>query len=102
MAAGIVAVSMTAPAFSSTFAASCSRANTSGAMPSPASSPMMPIRNPSTPRSSTSTSDGAGDGMEVESSGSCPPMTSSSNAASCTVVANGPIWSSDDAKATSP
>src|SRR5438128_1816262 len=29
-------------------------------------------------------------------------MTSSSSAASATVVANGPIWSSDDAKATRP
>ena len=45
---------------------------------------------------------GAGPGIEVESVGSWPPITSSSAAASATVVANGPIWSRVDAKATSP
>ena len=34
--------------------------------------------------------------------GSWPPITSSSNAASSTVAANGPIWSSDEANAMSP
>ena len=32
-------------------------------------------------------------GIDVESIGSWPPMTSSTSAASATVVANGPIWS---------
>ncbi len=36
------------------------------------------------------------------SNGSCPAKTSKSSAASSTVVANGPIWSSELAKATSP
>ena len=40
--------------------------------------------------------------MEVESIGSWPAITSSSAAASATVVANGPIWSRLDAKATRP
>ncbi len=47
-------------------------------------------------------SPGAAWGIEVESAGSWPAMTSSSEAASATVAANGPIWSSDEAKATSP
>ena len=38
----------------------------------------------------------------VESRGSWPAMTPSSMAASSTSRASGPIWSSDEAKATSP
>ena len=60
------------------------------------------MRKPSTPRSSTSSNEAAGPGMEVESSGSWPPMTSRHSAESYTVDENGPIWSSDEAKATSP
>jgi hypothetical protein len=40
--------------------------------------------------------------MDVESAGSCPPMTSVTRAASATVVVNGPIWSRLLAKATRP
>ena len=40
--------------------------------------------------------------IDVESSGSWPQIASSSSAASSTVVANGPIWSSDDANAIRP
>ena len=40
--------------------------------------------------------------MLVESSRSWPAMTSRSSAASATVVANGPTWSSELANATSP
>src|ERR1700733_4150302 len=41
-------------------------------------------------------------GAEVESFSSCPAITDSTRAASATLVANGPILSSDEAKATSP
>ena len=40
--------------------------------------------------------------MDVASFGSCPAITSNSVAASATVRAKGPIWSSDEAKATRP
>ena len=43
-----------------------------------------------------------GAAIDVESHGSCPPITSSSSAASATDAANGPIWSSDDANAIEP
>ena len=42
------------------------------------------------------------DGSDVLSRGSCPARTSKRSAASSTVVANGPIWSSELAKATRP
>ena len=61
-----------------------------------------PTRSPSTPSSSTERSSGAGRGIEVESAGSWPPITSSATAASATEVANGPIWSRLEAKAISP
>ncbi len=57
---------------------------------------------PSTPSSSTDSTRGVGRWSDVESSGSWPPITSKSRAASATVRAKGPIWSSDEAKATSP
>ena len=62
----------------------------------------MPTVMPSTPSSSTVSTRGVGRLSEVESSGSWPPMASNSSAASATDPANGPIWSSDEAKATSP
>src|SRR5690606_15127891 len=49
-----------------------------------------------------STSGGTGASIEVESSGSCPPIASCSSAASSTVRANGPAWSRLDENATSP
>jgi len=45
---------------------------------------------------------GAGPSSDVLSAGSWPPMTSRSSAASATVVAKGPIWSRELAKATRP
>ncbi len=94
MAAGTDASSTLAPAAASASAASRTRAATSGAMPSPSSSVITPTRRPSTPSSRTvRETAGAGSGIDVESSGSWPAMTSSSSAASATVVANGPIWS---------
>ena len=54
------------------------------------------------PARAASTTDGTGASIEVESSGSYPPITSCSSAASSTVRAHGPPWSSDDAQATSP
>ena len=65
-------------------------ATTSSSAPS-TSSRTSPTRLPATPSSTCATSDGAGSGSDVESSGSCPAMTSSSIAASVTVLANGPI-----------
>ena len=45
---------------------------------------------------------GAGRGIDVESAGSWPAMTSVTRAASATVWVNGPIWSRLLAKATRP
>ncbi len=95
--------SVFAPASASASAAASTAAFTSSWMPSlSVSSSTMPTRRPSTPRSKSASSAGAASAIDVESHGSCPPTTSSSWAASATVVANGPIWSRDDAKATSP
>ena len=43
-----------------------------------------------------------GQSRDVESMGSRPTMCRSSSAASSTLRANGPTWSSEDAKAISP
>jgi hypothetical protein len=61
-----------------------------------------PGRSPDAPARAASTTDGTGASIEVESSGSYPPITSCSSAASSTVRAQGPPWSSDDAQATRP
>jgi hypothetical protein len=60
------------------------------------------MRIPSTPSPIPGTVGSGVDGSEVLSSGSCPAIASYSNAASSTVVAKGPIWSSELANATSP
>ena len=60
------------------------------------------MRMPSTPRSSTEVRSNAGWSIDVESSGSCPPIASSSAADSATVLENGPIWSSDEPNAIRP
>jgi hypothetical protein len=74
---------------------------TSGSIPAPVTiSSINPIRKPLT--SSPESSDGREPGIDVESSGSWPQIVSNANAASSTDAANGPIWSSDDANATSP
>ena len=45
---------------------------------------------------------GTDSAAEVASQGSCPAIARSNVAASETVRASGPIWSSDDANASSP
>src|SRR3954464_3042246 len=45
---------------------------------------------------------GTGPSIDVESSGWCPAITECSSAASSTVRAQGPAWSSEEASATSP
>src|SRR4051794_3102872 len=81
-------------------------ATTPGSAPSPENSrttpSRTPVRSPVPPSRAASTTAGTGAGIEVESRGSCPPMTSCSRAASRTVRATGPGVSSDDEKATSP
>ncbi len=62
----------------------------------------IPTRSPETPSSREASRLGAGRSSDVESIGSCPAITSSPSAASATVVAKGPIWSSELAKAMSP
>ena len=84
-------------------AAACTRALTSGAMPSAwQSSVTRPTRSPSTPSARWSRTDGTGSGIEVESAGSWPAMTSRGARRRPPSAANGPIWSRLDAKATSP
>ncbi len=51
---------------------------------------------------SAATKSGTGRSAEVESFASCPAMADSRMAASVTVRAIGPAWSSDEAKATIP
>ena len=101
MNAGTCTSTTVAPAATSASNATSSRSSTSGSAPS-GRSVMRPTRNPSTPWSRQPTSDGCSFGMLVESSGSCPPMTSSISAASSTLVVNGPIWSRLLANATRP
>ena len=63
----------------------------------------MPIFIPATSaRSAAPTTSGTGWSIEVESSGSCPAMTSCSSAVSRTVRAQGPAWSSEEAIAMRP
>ena len=92
---------MFAPAAANASAASCTRAPTAASTPS-TSSATNPTRSPSTPSARAETVRGTGRSRQVESSGSCPPITSNSTALSVTVVVRGPIWSSELAKATSP
>ena len=63
---------------------------------------MRPMRRPSTPSCSVAVIAGAGRGIDVESFGSWPAITSVTRAASATVRVNGPIWSRLLAKATRP
>ena len=60
------------------------------------------MRSPSTPRSQPAEKSGTGTLAEVESQGSGPAIAWSSVAPSCTLRANGPIWSRELAKAISP
>ncbi len=66
------------------------------------SSVTRPTRRSVTPSSSPALTAATGSGIEVLSRGSWPATTSYSAAASATVRAIGPIWSSELAKATSP
>src|SRR3954451_5174494 len=61
-----------------------------------------PDRSLSAPRRAASTRAGTGCAIDVESSGSCPPITSCSRAASSTVRVTGPAWSRELARATRP
>ena len=99
--AGTSTSTIFAPASSSASNAASTRSTTSGSAPA-GRSVIRPTRSPSTPSSSTERRSGAGRGIDVESPGSWPPITSRARAASATVVANGPIWSRLEANATSP
>src|SRR4051812_16030764 len=61
-----------------------------------------PITTPASAPRAASWYRGTGSAALVESSGSTPAIPSSATAASSTVLPNTPMWSSDDAKATSP
>src|SRR3954453_13853252 len=61
-----------------------------------------PDRSLSAPRRPAATRAGRGWAIDVESSGSCPPITSCSSAASRTVRVTGPAWSRELARATRP
>ena len=63
---------------------------------------LMPLRSPVAPWRAASTTAGTGASMDVESIGSWPAITSCSSAASSTVRAHGPPWSSEEEKATRP
>ena len=54
------------------------------------------------PLPAPATTSGTGALIDVESRGSYPAITSCKRAASMTLRAHGPAWSSDDASATSP
>src|SRR5580658_1388317 len=62
----------------------------------------MPIRSPATDFSISAAYSGTAASAEVESFESCPAITDITVAASVIVVANGPIRSSDEAKAINP
>ena len=62
----------------------------------------MPTRIPFTPPRSPAVKSSAGRSTDVASIGSLPQMTFRTCAHSSTVFENGPIWSSEDANATSP
>ena len=66
------------------------------------SSSTMPIRSPATPSPISGATGSKVSGIDVESIGSGPLITSSRSAASATSFANGPIWSSELANAMSP
>ncbi|MNC93537.1 hypothetical protein D3C83_101900 [compost metagenome] len=71
-------------------------------MPSTRYSFGIPILSPLTPRATAASKSGTATGTDVESFGSCPDMDFSRIAASRTVRAIGPAWSSEEAKATMP
>src|SRR5579883_3452635 len=73
------------------------------AVPSTRYSFGMPMRSPlMSVLRAAATKSGTASGAEVESFGSCPDMACSMIAASSTVRANGPGWSSELANATTP
>ena len=61
-----------------------------------------PTRRPRTPSPSVAVKSSAGRSTLVASIGSLPQMTLRAIAHSSTVLENGPIWSSEEAKATIP
>ena len=92
-----------APSPCSVCSASLVRASVSASAPPASKKPRgRPMRSPDTSPLSAATQFGAGSGYEVASRGSWPAITPSSSAASAQLRANGPIWSSELANATSP
>ncbi len=61
-----------------------------------------PTRMPLIPSPSAARKSGSARSDDVESLGSCPAIAESMIAASSTVRASGPGWSSEEAKATTP
>ena len=61
-----------------------------------------PIRKPFSPRRAAAAKSGTATSADVLSFGSNPAMLPSRTAQSSTVRANGPGWSSEEAKATTP
>jgi len=77
-------------------------APTSGSMPGMKYSAGIPMRRPRMSPVSAASKSGTGTSAEVESQRSWPAIACSRMAASRTSFVIGPIWSSDDANATSP
>ena len=107
---GRLTSSTIAPAASRAATASRTRASTPGSMPATKYSRGRPRRLPRSDagglvvgrRQRAARASGTGVGDEVESRSSRPAIAWSSAAASRASRANGPIWSSDEAKATIP
>src|SRR6185312_15633622 len=74
----------------------------SAGMPSTRYSLGTPTRRPFTPLPTKAGKSGTASGRLVESLGSWPLIERSRRAASSTVLAIGPAWSSEEAKATTP
>jgi len=93
---------ISAPASRSHSAPRCQSASISGGMPSTRYSVGMPMRRPRRSPTRLASKSGTARGAEVESLGSWPDIAVSMIAASRTVAAIGPAWSSEEAKATMP
>ncbi|MNY62760.1 hypothetical protein D3C86_1996350 [compost metagenome] len=81
---------------------SCQSFSISAGMPSMRYSLGTPMVRPFTPRSTAAAKSGTGKSTLVESLGSNPDIDVIRIAASSTVRAIGPAWSSEEAKATVP
>ena len=90
------------PIDSSVLIASRTAFSTSASSPFAKYSFGMPIVSPLMSFDNAAVKSGSGTSAEVESIGSCPPMTFIKTAASSAVLVIGPIWSNEEANATSP